>query len=658
MAATAPVLSPGLRILDTSGNPISGAKLKFYNTGTTTPRTVYSDAALSVSLGTTVTCDGGGYASDGGGVKVMIYAAPTPALKLIITDSADAILATHDALPSGIDLNTLALTVEYAKSIEPTVSVSSATTLGTSHYGKLIQANASGGSFSLQLPAAATATNGYKFRIRNAGTSGTVSIVASGTEQIEGPSSTGSGYQLVDPRSEVTIVSTGSGWVATALVIGNGTITTAMLSSSISGSFKQVGDVYMVMSETVPAGCLHLNGTAANRTAYAELFALWGTNYGVGDGSTTFGIPDMRGLVPRGWANGSANDPDRASRTTRGDGTTGDHVGTGQADVFKTHLHAAGTLGGSTSGGTHEHNYSKGSFVGGSTFSGSSYLFSYTTTATTGGGAHSHTLNLTGSTANTGATNETRMKNLAVMFVVFADPAAATGASSPLHTILNGGGAPSDGIGSADDFYIDTDAWTIYGPKGSTSWDTPGTILAINPRGPWVTSTAYKIRDLVSNGGSAYLALTAHTSAAGTQPGVGASWQTAWMLFSATGTGDVTGPASATTDGVALFNGTTGKLLKNSSATLSGSAFNILTGVGYSINGVTLLSETGVTLQSGSVVSINGVTMLAGQQTGWGTPTGTLTRTTYVTSTVTLPQLAERVAALITDLKAGNMPKT
>jgi hypothetical protein len=38
---------------------------------------------------------------------------------------------------------------------------------------------------------------------------------------------------------------------------------------------------------------------------------------------------------------------------------------------------------------------------------------------------------------------------------------------------------------------------------------------------------------------------------------------------------------------------------------------------------------------------------------GWGTPTGTLTRTTFDTTTVTLSQLAERVAALISDLKTG-----
>lgn len=42
------------------------------------------------------------------------------------------------------------------------------------------------------------------------------------------------------------------------------------------------------------------------------------------------------------------------------------------------------------------------------------------------------------------------------------------------------------------------------------------------------------------------------------------------------------------------------------------------------------------------------------QVTGWGLPTGTLTRTAFDQSTVTLPELAQRVAALITDLRSGH----
>lgn len=53
------------------------------------------------------------------------------------------------------------------------------------------------------------------------------------------------------------------------------------------------------------------------------------------------------------------------------------------------------------------------------------------------------------------------------------------------------------------------------------------------------------------------------------------------------------------------------------------------------------LSTTGISFFGSTVVA---------QRTGWGVPTGTFTRTTYVTSTVTLPQLAERVAALVQDL--------
>ena len=59
----------------------------------------------------------------------------------------------------------------------------------------------------------------------------------------------------------------------------------------------------------------------------------------MGDGSTTFNIPDMRGRFARGWDHGAGIDPDAASRTDRGDGTTGDNVGTNQLDEFKAHVH-------------------------------------------------------------------------------------------------------------------------------------------------------------------------------------------------------------------------------------------------------------------------------------------------------------------------------
>jgi len=49
-------------------------------------------------------------------------------------------------------------------------------------------------------------------------------------------------------------------------------------------------------------------------------------------------------------------------------------------------------------------------------------------------------------------------------------------------------------------------------------------------------------------------------------------------------------------------------------------------------------------------LSLNATQVISTRRTGWAAPTGTATRTTFATSTVTLPQLAERVKALIDDL--------
>lgn len=51
---------------------------------------------------------------------------------------------------------------------------------------------------------------------------------------------------------------------------------------------------------TPPPGWLVCAGQAISRVTYAALFALWGTAYGVGDGSTTFNLPDCQGRMPIG----------------------------------------------------------------------------------------------------------------------------------------------------------------------------------------------------------------------------------------------------------------------------------------------------------------------------------------------------------------------
>ena len=66
-----------------------------------------------------------------------------------------------------------------------------------------------------------------------------------------------------------------------------------------------VGSMQAFAGSSAPTGWLLCNGTTASRTTYSNLYSVIGTTYGVGDGSTTFGLPDMRGRVPMGAGTGN-----------------------------------------------------------------------------------------------------------------------------------------------------------------------------------------------------------------------------------------------------------------------------------------------------------------------------------------------------------------
>lgn len=77
------------------------------------------------------------------------------------------------------------------------------------------------------------------------------------------------------------------------------------------------GTVQYFANTTAPNGYLECNGQAVSRTVYAELFAAIGTTYGVGNGTTTFNVPDLRGEFVRGADNGRGADPGRVLGTAQ-----------------------------------------------------------------------------------------------------------------------------------------------------------------------------------------------------------------------------------------------------------------------------------------------------------------------------------------------------
>lgn len=73
------------------------------------------------------------------------------------------------------------------------------------------------------------------------------------------------------------------------------------INAQVSGDTLPVGVPLPFAGGTVPDNYLLCDGRAVSRTEYAQLFRVIGTYWGVGDGSTTFNIPDLRGKTFFGY---------------------------------------------------------------------------------------------------------------------------------------------------------------------------------------------------------------------------------------------------------------------------------------------------------------------------------------------------------------------
>jgi hypothetical protein len=110
----------------------------------------------------------------------------------------------------------------------------------------------------------------------------------------------------------------------------------------------------------------------------------------------------------------------------------------------------------------------------------------------------------------------------------------------------------------------DTGATGSQGPTGATG---PQGAKGLNWRGTWNNSTSYVVDDAVERNGSSYVCIQANTNQS---PPNATYWELlAQKGTDGTGTGDVVGPSSATDNNIASFNGTTGKVIKDSGVSAS-----------------------------------------------------------------------------------------
>lgn len=116
------------------------------------------------------------------------------------------------------------------------------------------------------------------------------------------------------------IYATASGWAVAIL----GVKVAEFTSSGLLGA-TPVGAGMDYWGPTAPSGWIFPYGQAVSRTTYAALFAALGTTHGIGDGSTTFNLPDKRSRLsfPKDDMGGSA----AARVTTAGGGIDGATLG-------------------------------------------------------------------------------------------------------------------------------------------------------------------------------------------------------------------------------------------------------------------------------------------------------------------------------------------
>ena len=176
------------------------------------------------------------------------------------------------------------------------------------------------------------------------------------------------------------------------------------------------GSVFCRAVATVPTGYLECNGAAVSRTTYSALFAVIGTAYGAGNGSSTFNLPDLRGEFIRGFDNGRGVDSGRNVATSQGgqnashdhsislSGTTSTKSLTGDVRRISEGFRASGT----TSG------------VFTKTFDANNPITGASSNSPTGGfsmdASHNHTFSASGTSGSQGS--EARPRNIAMMYII------------------------------------------------------------------------------------------------------------------------------------------------------------------------------------------------------------------------------------------------
>lgn len=339
---------------DANGDPLNGGQIETYLAGSSTPAATYTDDTGSTPQSNPIILNSLGYPTLGA-----VWLTGGQSYKFVIKDSLGVTLRTIDNI-SGVNDASVSQSEWVVSGFTPTYI------------------NAT----SFSVPGDQTMVLQINRRLRTANTSGLIystitnSVFASGI-------------------TTVTVLNDSG-----VLDAGISVISYGLLSSdnpSVPAIFVPTGAVVPFAKNTPPTGWLKANGAAVSRTTYAALFTAIGTTFGVGDGSTTFNLPDLRGEFVRGWDDGRGVDSGRVFGSAQGSQNLL-HNHTGTADNAGAHQHSFTTYASTTA------QLASGSSSNPGTFAAQN---------TSSDGTHFHNLSL----ANSGG-SEARPRNIALLFCI------------------------------------------------------------------------------------------------------------------------------------------------------------------------------------------------------------------------------------------------
>lgn len=315
------------QFIDAAGIPLAGGLLYTYAAGTTTPQATYTDSTSATANSNPIVLDSRGEAN--------IWLAAT-SYKFKLTDAQGTEIWTVDniAPPS------TALSPVFTSNV--TISDDSpgpALLISQDGAGPIIRAvnpadpadilftvlNDGSVGVGTGSPANALDVAGGAIQISTAGGTARTVISADSTDSIFAASDDRNFTVKTNAATRLTINSTAA--TSTVPVVLPGVPTSALQAATKSyvDTVMPPGSLLAYASSTTPSGWLLCDGSAVSRTTYADLYAVIGTTWGVGDSSTTFNVPDLRGQFLRGYdsrATSTSKDTTTLSGITTNTSTT------------------------------------------------------------------------------------------------------------------------------------------------------------------------------------------------------------------------------------------------------------------------------------------------------------------------------------------------